>query len=106
MLSELKWLSINQMCAESRLLEAWKTANDPSLPLNEVVKFKKDYPNIVTRSQKFKVMEQGKPCRLFQNSFAYPTARIWNMAPGYIKNAKNVSAAKSKIRDFVQKLPY
>ena len=41
MLKELDWLSINQICAETRLVEAWKTVHDENYCMADILKLKK-----------------------------------------------------------------
>ena len=105
MLKDLNWPSVNQMIAEVRLVEAWKIVNDKSSPLLNAIDLKENFTNAVTRSQKHVVMNPGKPSRLAMNSFAAPTALIWNRAPNNIKEAKTVSKAKMLIKQYAKSLP-
>ena len=104
MLNQLGWLSINQLSAETRLIEAWKIAHNQDYCLNDTVKKKKKnvYP---TRSNNQVLFDTGNECSKSKNSFAGPTAKIWNKAPSEVKTASNLSQAKNAIRCFVKTLP-
>lgn len=105
MLKKLEWPSLNQLCAETRLLEAWKIANDPNSPLCGIMKLRETTSNMKTRSQRHKVMVPGRQTKLSKTSFVYPTAKIWNNAPSSIKEAKKVRNGKALIRAFAKTLP-
>ena len=100
------WLSVNQMIAEVRLVEAWKIVHDPSSPLHGTISFKESHTNVViTRSQHHPILDPGRPNKIARNSFAAPTALVWNSAPNCIKEAKSCLIAKKLIRNYVKNLP-
>ena len=104
MLNSLGWLSINQLSAETRLIEAWKIAHNQDYCLNETIK-KKEKNVYSTRSNNHTIFNPGKECKLSKNSFAGPTAKIWNKAPADVKSASNLIKARRAIRHFVKTLP-
>lgn len=105
MLEKLGWLSLNQLCTEVRLIEAWKALNTPDSPLSSIVQIKETNLSVCTRSTTNQRIEQSCPNKLAENSFGYPTARAWNNAPTYISQAKTLYQAKQLIRNFVKILP-
>ena len=97
-LEELDWLSLNQMAAESRLVEAWKTANLEDYCLKDTLK-KRQKGTYATRSSNEEFFERGVDDLHGSAGFVNPTAKIWNEAP------KAVKSAKRHIRNFVKELP-
>ena len=104
MLQKLGWLSLNQMSAEVRLIEVWKALN------------KEDYclENLFQRveSEQVNVRSSGKnrikcafKSKLRENSFHYPSVRLWNSAPIEVTKAITESAARNAIRKHVLSLP-
>ena len=107
MLKELGWLSINQLCIETRLTEAWKSINEENHPLKPELEIKEAKMSMCTRSIASKNFEMEKPTykKLSQNSFSNPTKQAWNQAPICISEAKTLAEAKRQIRKFVITLP-
>ena len=105
MLKELQWLSINQMCAETRLLEAWKTTNINDYCMQDIMKEKEKSNYMSTRSNDHHLFKTCPSDKFTNRSFAQRTAQIWNVAPKTIKEARSLSSAKSAIRTFVKNLP-
>ena len=100
MLQKLDWLSINQMAAEVRLIETWKALNlDSSLAgMFEKVQGR-------TRAANQNRVKLEKNCKLRENSFLYPSCKLWNRAPLSVVEAKSESHARKAIRAFVKSLP-
>ena len=105
MLEELGWLSINQICAQTRLIEAWKTINVEDYCLGEVLRLKKKSEHMCTRSNKQDLFETSQPNKFANASFAQKTSQIWNECPKSVKEAKSLTLAKKAIRQFVKTLP-
>ena len=105
MLKELDWLSLNQLSAETRLVQAWQTAHVDDYCLQDTLKLRKKgvYP---TRGNEVDHFDPGVDCRnISSGTFVNQTARIWNQAPKTIKTATSLEIAKREIRAFVRKLP-
>ena len=81
MLVELGWISINQLCAETRLIEAWKTVHSDDYCMKDMLKPKKKPVKISTRSAYQNLLETGERDKFENGSFIYKTAQIWNKAP-------------------------
>ena len=100
MLERNKMLSINQMHAQVKLTEMWKSVNYANYPLN----IGKLEP--AANGRESRGVASGKliePKTL--NTFVGNASRLWNKAPIVIKNAKSISVAKKEIRAFCQTLP-
>ena len=101
LLQNLNWLSLNQLSAQTRLVEAWKTANLEDYCLqNTLHKAKKGH--YATRRNENVLFDQGIDDLYGSASFVNQTAKLWNMAPDNIKKAKNIDQAKREIRNFVK----
>ena len=101
LLQNLNWLSLNQLSAHTRLVEAWKTANLEDYCLqNTLHKAKKGH--YATRRNDNVLFDQGIVDLYGSASFVNQTAKLWNMAPDNIKKAKNIDQAKREIRNFVK----
>ena len=100
MLSKNNMLSINQMHAQVKLTEMWKASNFKNYPLN-VKKMEPAINGRVTRG----VTEEKliEPATL--NTFIGDATRLWNRAPGAIKDTKSISSAKKEIKKFCKSLP-
>ena len=107
MLKELQWLSINQLCAETRLLEAWKSVRQEHYCLNDILQLKKipETQAMTTRSTKKDLLVTGQKDKFSNSSFAHNTANIWNQAPNEVTQAPNLYQARKMIRKFVTTLP-
>ena len=105
MLEELGWLSINQLCAETRLVEAWKTTHQVSYCMKDILHVKEKNQHIHTRSNDHTLLETGPRNKFANGSFVQKTAQIWNMAPRKVKDATTMFQAKRAIREYVKTLP-
>ena len=96
-----KFLSVNQMLSQVKLLETWKATNLEAYPL----KFKHvNHSNCERKTRGMingDLSESGKT-KLSQASFTGDATRTWNQAPIAIKTSKTVTIAKSKIKSYIQ----
>ena len=100
MIEELDGLSINQMSALDKILEAWKFVHLPHYPLDGVLSIQEQERS--TRStEMIKLQERGKT-KLMCNSFSYQTSKLWNKTPPEFRNAETYGTAKMLARTFVQ----
>ena len=100
MLSKLGWLSINQLVAEVRLVEVWKALNTKNTLSNLFEKV--EGTTRASQNNKIKVVKNSQ---LRENSFVYPTVKLWNSAPVSVTRAETENKAKKGIREFVKSLP-
>ena len=107
MLEELKWSSINQLCAETRLIEAWKTVHEEEYCMQDVLSIKKksEQMTMATRSSGTERLEQGVINKFTNGRFVNPTARIWNECPKEIKEEIKFERAKVLIKEYCKTLP-
>ena len=102
MLDDLGWISINQLSAEIRLTEVWKSINTEYC-LSDMFQLAKNNTRAVEKSRV--ITPKVILSRLRQNSFLYPSCKLWNCAPVKVTKAKSLAEAKREIRAFVKTLP-
>ena len=100
MLEKVGWLSLNQMAAEVRLIEVWKALH---LGTSLTNLFERIQGN--TRQASQSRLKLGKNSTLRESSFLQPSAKLWNLAPLNVVEAKTESRARTAIREFVKSLP-
>ena len=101
-LDDLGWISINQLSAEMRLTEVWKSINTEYC-LSDMFQLAKNNTRAVEKSRV--ITPKVILSRLRQNSFLYPSCKLWNCAPVQVTKAKSLTEAKREIRAFVKTLP-
>ena len=87
-LSDLKILSVNQLNAQCKLQEIWKSQNNKKYP----IVWEKDHKRVDPRTrslQKDSLQVIGKGLKL-QSTFYSDAAKLWNSAPEAIKKFKNI----------------
>ena len=100
MLDKNKMPTINQMHAQVKLTEMWKSVNYKNYPLN----IGKLQP--ANNGRESRGVTAGKliePATL--NTFVCNATRLWNNNPGSIKESKSISVAKKAIKTFCQSPP-
>ncbi len=100
MLDKLGWLSVNQMAAEVRLFEVWKALN---LETSLMGLFEKVDGR--TRQASQNQIKTSRNSTLRDTSFLQPSAKLWNLAPASVVEAKAESQARKAIRHYVKTLP-
>ena len=106
MLEKFNMLSVNQLAAQVKLVEVWKSQNDPKCP----IKMKR---KMLTEEERTRSLRPGtrrdlvEDCRtrLAKSSFGKDASRIWNQAPEKIKEAKSLLTAKRRIKEHCKLLP-
>ena len=97
--------SVNQLAAETRLIEAWKSFHIENYCMKEVLKprYKGNYR---TRSNHVDFLELGVDDIHGSAGFVQTTARLWKDSPMSVKEATTISLAKKEIRRIVRdKIP-
>ena len=101
---ETSLLSVNQINAQIKLTEVWKSLNVQYYPIqwskrNDVIK----------RSG---LKDSNKPdlvitvsSHIQSQTFINDAARVWNSAPDDIKKCKTIGSAKKLIKSYIQTLP-
>ena len=108
MLNKFKLLSVNQLAAEIKLIEVWKSINDDKCPL-ELDPYNQSLsrgaPKPQLRPKETRVFRDTTRLKLSKSSFNFDAARVWNLAPIQIKTANTITSAKSAIKQFCKALP-
>jgi hypothetical protein len=104
MLDKLGWLSVNQLSAEIRLMEVWKSLNKENYCLNDLFE-KAESNNGNTRSAGLNKLKTAFKTKIRENSFVYPSVQLWNSAPPAMTTETTELRAKKAIRNFVKTLP-
>ena len=102
--NETKILSVNQINAQTKLLEVWKSQHDEAYPLKWATREETIKRIGLKSSNKPELIIEGQS-KLQTQCFINDAARIWNLAPMTIKECNSISAAKKYIKTFVKTLP-
>ena len=105
MLEELEWSSINQLCGEARLIEAWKTVHLEKYCMQDVLSIKKKSQYMSTRSNDTTLLVQSEQNKFSNARFVNMIAKIWNECPKEIKEEPQFEKAKILIKKFCKTLP-
>ena len=108
MLDKFKLLSVNQLSAEIKLTEVWKSINVDKCPL-QLEPYKSNLnPSESTRQLRpnlTRVFKDTARLKMSKNSFNIDAAKVWNMAPNEVRNATTLNSAKSEIKKHCKTLP-
>ena len=106
MLEKFKLLSVNQLSAEIKLIEVWKSINVEGCPINLVPYNQNQDPNDhLLRPKPTRVFNDTARLRMSQSSFNIDAAKVWNRAPKEVQNATTLYGAKRAIKIFCKSLP-
>ena len=103
LLKNAKMLSVNQLAASIKLLEAWKSCNVPDYP----IQLEKNHENLIPNDRTVRPnttrhwKEDGKFATA-RDSFSRSTAKLWNQAPLKLKEANSLKIAKMAINEYCQ----
>ena len=100
MLNRFDILSVNQVAAQIKLLEAWKSMNVEDYPAkmrrNETEAGSEQKRKL--RPSTIRDLNKGGRLKSMQASFVKDAGRLWNTAPMLIKESKTLQTAKAEIR--------
>ena len=106
LLSKFKMLSVNQLSAQIKLKEVWKSLNCQNYPIKfEPYNSALSEGSHALRTKESRVFNDNYRLQKSKSSFYVDAARIWNAAPKTIRNAKTDYEAKGAILNFVKILP-
>ena len=108
MLDKFKLLSVNQLAAQIKLTEVWKSVNVPGYPIViEPYNFSQSQQtiNLELRPRPTRIFNDSSRLLVSKYSFNVGSARLWNLAPSAVTHALNLSAAKAAILDHAKVLP-
>ena len=91
--------SVNQLAAQIKLIEAWKSLNIEHYP----VRLEPNNPNRMEtgraiRASSIKFWKDDAKTLAAKMSFNRDAARLWNSAPEQIKNVSTLNGAKKEIK--------
>jgi hypothetical protein len=99
-------LSVNQLAASIKLLEAWKSENVPNYPVqlepNKRIESTRDRQ---LRPGTIRKWNQDAKSTAEKECFSRNTAKLWNCAPLIIKTAKSLNQTKKAIKTYFKSLP-
>ena len=107
MLNKFKMASINQLNAQIKLTEMWKTLNLDSHKNKTISDLKVEFRSgDRERRSAFKgnLLETGASHKALK-TFINDSTRVWNRAPQKIKMCKSLYSAKKEIKIFIKSLP-
>ena len=104
LLTKFGVLSVNQLNAQAKLLEMWKSLNVEDYPL-KIKQQEKSETGVNTRaSLRGRPMGIGKT-NITKNTSISDMIRIWNLAPDKVTESKSIYQAKNQIKSYVKSLP-
>ena len=104
LLEKFNTVSVNQLNAQIKLLEIWKSQNIQDYPL-ELKKHEAQDNVVTTRAvTRGRLLDLGKST-LTQGTCLSDAIKIWNSAPLTITNNISLFVAKKEIKKYVRSLP-
>ena len=106
MLKKFQLLSVNQLSAEIKIIEVWKSINTKGSPIS----LAPYNPNLVQtvrslRPQPTRIFHDSARLALSQSSFHIDAAKVWNGAPAAVHSATTLSSAKEAIKIYCKSIP-
>ena len=101
LLEKYKLLSVNQLAANIRLIEAWKSVHIKNYPVQlEPNKKSESQTDRELRPSSTRQFNENSRTKIGEHSFCCNAAKLWNQAPLSIKEAKTLHSAKREIKKF------
>ena len=104
LLVKFKLLSVNQMNAQVKLTEIWKSLHMENYPIRSV-QLERNTDGTNTRARSSGQLKESKITHKSEKTFINDAVHIWNLAPTEIKNSTSLYSAKKVIKTFVSTLP-
>ena len=98
-------LSVNQINAQIKLVEIWKSLNIKNYPLTVTKKSISDTQPTTRSLTSGKLVEVGGVCGLTSKTCVSDAVRLWNIAPEKVTQATSIHTAKKEIKTFVKTFP-
>ena len=106
MLEQFQLLSVNQLAAEIKLIETWKSINIEGCPTElEPYNLNQADNEYRLRPQPNRIFNDTARLQLSLSSFYIDAARLWNNAPATVKSALTLNVAKKAIKEHCKSLP-
>ena len=97
--------SVNQLAAEIKLIEAWKSQNIPNYPFKlEPNNNGRNDGGRTVRATTTRVWKDISKTKAASESISRDCAKLWNSAPETITNAPNLYGAKRMIKIYCRTL--
>ena len=93
LLTKLNMLSVNQINAQIKLTEMWKSIHITNYPIKSAMIQRND-DVVSTRAISSGLLKEAKLSNMCQRTFLNDATHIWNLAPLTIKNCASLSVAK------------
>ena len=106
MLNKFELLSVNQLAAQIKLTEAWKSVHLEGYAI-VLEPYNKNRPlnNHELRIQSNRVFNDSAKSKMASHSFNVDAAKLWNLAPTSVTNATTLIIAKRAINLLVKSFP-
>ena len=101
---ELNLPSVNQINAQVKLLEVWKSQNSDTHP-TQWSRRNETNPERRTRAADANLLNEAYGGKILTSTFVNDAAKLWNNAPESIKLSKTVYSAKKNIKSYTASLP-
>ena len=93
---ELKIPPVNQINAQIKLLEIWKSQHSETYPIkwrtrNNATQDRR------TRASNENLLHESYGCKILNSTFINDSARIWKLTPNFIKISATISAANERL---------
>jgi hypothetical protein len=106
LLKKFGLLYVNQLAAQIKLFEVWKSTHVEGYPLTLDPYANPDRTvTMELRPQTKRTFDDSFKLKIISQSFCTDEARLWNLAPTTIKTATILTAAKTAILNYVMSLP-
>jgi hypothetical protein len=106
MLDRFNLLSVNQLAAQIKLTEVWKSINIENYPIQmEPYNIILGESGHSLRKRNNQVFRDTSRLCVAKSSFNVDAARLWNVTPGEIRASTTKTEAKRLIWEFVKTLP-
>ena len=106
MLDKFDLLSVNQLAAQIKLQEVWKSINVEGYAIQlETYNCNLSDSGHELRQKHNRTFNDTSRLQIAENSFHIDAAKLWNSAPFAITQAKSLSIAKKAIKMHVKTFP-
>ena len=104
LLKNINGLSVNQLNAQIKLTELWKSQKTKFSTIN-FIKSKNNQSDMCSRSMVSGKLTESRGSDALKSTFINDGIKAWNLAPDVIKNCNSLFSAKKEIKKFVKTLP-
>ena len=104
LLEKFNMVSVNQLNAQIKLLEMWKSLNVPDYPLEIRQQMTSDGVATTRAAARGRLCEKGRSS-LTQNTCISDAITLWNLAPSAVTDSKTLYQVRKEIKKHVKSLP-